>query len=189
MNATTHRNFLDNSCVQVAVYEDRVEITSPGMLYGGLTIKQIKEGASKIRNRCIAEVFSRMHIIENWGTRIKRIMISCRDYGVREPELLEIGDSFRVNLFRPSYENKVHQSSLKSSPKSSLKSSPKSLNATQQKIMKMVLMNPETTQISIAKELNLTTRAVKKNRKELVDKGVLKREGSAKGGYLKIELE
>ena len=34
VNAMTHRNFLDRSCVQVAVYDDRVEITSPGMLYG-----------------------------------------------------------------------------------------------------------------------------------------------------------
>ena len=125
VNATTHRNFLDRACVQVAVYDDRVEITSPGMLYGGLTIEQIKEGGSKIRNRCIAEVFSRMKIIESWGTGIKRMFSSCKEYGIREPELLEIGDSFRVNLYRPSY-NEVHQSS----PKSSLKN----LNATQQKI-------------------------------------------------------
>lgn len=94
---------LDRACVQVAVYDDRVEITSPGMLYGGLTIKQIKEGGSKIRNRCIAEVFSRMKIIESWGTGIKRMFSSCREYEIREPELPEIGDSFRVNLYRPSY--------------------------------------------------------------------------------------
>lgn len=112
VNAMTHRNFLDRSCVQVAVYDDRVEITSPGMLYGGLTIEQIKESGSKIRNRCIAEVFSRMKIIESWGTGIKRMFSSCKEYGIREPELLEIGDSFRVNLYRPSY-NDVHQSSPK----------------------------------------------------------------------------
>lgn len=34
-------------CVQVAIYDDRVEITSPGMLYGGLTIEQIKEGVQR----------------------------------------------------------------------------------------------------------------------------------------------
>lgn len=66
VNATTYRNFLDRACVQVTVYDDRVEVTSPGMLYGGLTIEQIKEGGSKIRNRCIAKVFSRMKIIESW---------------------------------------------------------------------------------------------------------------------------
>ena len=66
----------------MAVYDDRVEITSPGMLHGGLTIEQIKEGGSKIRNRCIAEVFSRMKIIESWGTGIKRMFSSCKAYGI-----------------------------------------------------------------------------------------------------------
>lgn len=178
VNATTHRNFLDRACVQVAVYDDRVEITSPGMLYGGLTIEQIKEGGSKIRNRCIAEVFSRMKIIESWGTGIKRMFSSCREYGIREPELLEIGDCFRVNLYRPSY-NEVHQSSPKSSPKD--------VNQTQKKILEMILENPEITQTAMAEKLDITPRAIKKNIKELVDKGLVEREGSARKGYWKIK--
>lgn len=134
VNAVTHRNYLDHACVQVAVYENRVEITSPGMLYGGLTIKQIKEGGSKIRNRCIAEVFSRMKIIESWGTGIKRMISSCRDYGIQEPEFLEIGDSFRVNFYRPSYKKELRQTSPKTSPKT--------LNATQQNILEIIAKNP-----------------------------------------------
>lgn len=180
VNATTHRNFLDRACVQVAVYDDRVEITSPGMLYGGLTIAQIKEGGSKIRNRCVAEVFSRMKIIESWGTGIKRMFSSCKEYGIREPELLEIGDSFRVNLYRPSY-NEVHQKVHQSSPKSSLKDR----NQTQQKILDMILENPEITQIAMAEKLDITSRAIKKNIKELIDKGLVERIGSARKGYWK----
>lgn len=183
VNATTHRNFLDKACVQVAVYDDRVEITSPGMLYGGLTIEQIKEGGSKIRNRCIAEVFSRMKIIESWGTGIKRMFSSCQEYGIREPELLEIGDSFRVNLYRPSY-IEVHQSS----PKSSLKSSPKNLNSTQKKIVEMVMDNPKITQMALSDELGITTRAVKKSIKELAEKGMIERVGSARGGYWRVKV-
>lgn len=181
VNAVTHRNFLDRACVQVAVYDDRVEITSPGMLYGGLTIEQIKEGGSKIRNRCIAEVFSRMRIIESWGTGIKRMFSSCREYGIREPELLEIGDSFRVNLYRPSY-NAVHQSSPKSSPKSS----PNDVNLTQQKIIEMILTNPKVTQAAMAKELDVTVRAIKKSIKELSDRGILKHVGSSRNGYWEV---
>lgn len=182
VNAVTHRNFLDRACVQVAVYDDRVEVTSPGMLYGGLTIEQIKEGGSKIRNRCIAEVFSRMKIIESWGTGIKRMFSSCKEYGVREPELLEIGDSFRVNLYRPSY-NEVHQSSLKNSPKSSLKD----VNQTQQKILDMIQENPKITQNAMAEKLDITPRAVKKNMKELVGNGLVERVGSARMGYWKAK--
>ena len=182
VNAITHRNFLDRACVQVAVYDDRVEVTSPGMLYGGLTIEQIKEGGSKIRNRCIAEVFSRMKIIESWGTGIKRMFSSCKEYGVREPELLEIGDSFRVNLYRPSY-NEVHQSSPKNSPKSS----PKDVNQTQQKILDMIQENPKITQTAMAEKLDITPRAVKKNIKELVGKGLVEHMGSARMGYWKVK--
>ncbi len=78
-----------------------------------------------------------MKIIESWGTDIKRMFSSCKEYGIREPELLEIGDSFRVNLYRPSY-NEVHQSSPKGSLISSLKGSLKDLNSTQQKIMELL---------------------------------------------------
>ena len=191
VNATTHRNFLDRACVQVAVYDDRVEVTSPGMLYGGLTIEQIKEGGSKIRNRCIAEVFSRMRIIESWGTGIKRMFSSCREYGIRDPELLEIGDSFRVNLYRPSYSGNDAQSSPKSSPKSSSKSSSKSspngLNATQQKIMQMIRKNSRITQAEMAEIIKISRRAVQKNIKELVDQGIIVHEGSTRNGYWKIK--
>ena len=101
---------------------------------------------------------------------------------IREPELLEIGDSFRVSLYRPSY-NEVHQSS----PKSSLKSSPKDVNQTQQKIIEMILLNPKMTQAAMAEELGVTSRAVKKNIKELNEKGILGRVGSARSGYWEVK--
>ena len=100
VNAVCHRNYMDNSCVQVAVYDNRVEVTSPGMLYGGLTLEEAMSGRSKIRNRAIAEVFSRMEIIEEWGTGIRRIIKRAQEFGLLEPEFLEIGDTFRVNLYR-----------------------------------------------------------------------------------------
>jgi len=65
VNAVCHRNYMDNASVQVAIYDDRVEVTSPGMLYGGLTLEEAMSGRSKIRNRAVAEVFSRMDIIES----------------------------------------------------------------------------------------------------------------------------
>lgn len=114
-----------------------------------------------------------MKIIESWGTGIKRMFSSCREYGIREPELLEIGDNFRVNLYRPSY-NQVHQSS------------PKNVNSTQQKILDMITENPKITQKAMAEELEVTSRAIKKNIKELSEREILKRVGSARSGYWQI---
>ena len=116
---------------------------------------------------------------------------SCKEYGIREPELLEIGDSFRVNLYRPSYSGNEAQSSPKSSSKSSSKSSPKSspngLNATQQKIMQMIRKNSRITQAEMAEIIKISRRAVQKNIKELADQGIIVHEGSTRNGYWKIK--
>ena len=100
VNAVTHRNYMDNSCVQVCIYDDRVEITSPGMLFGGLTLEMMMRGSSKIRNTGIAEIFSRMHIVEGWGTGVQRMLDGCKEYNIQPPKFTEIGDCFRVEFFR-----------------------------------------------------------------------------------------
>ena len=51
MNAVMNCSFLQPSHIQVAIYDDRVEITSPGGLMPGVTIERMKEGYSQIRNR------------------------------------------------------------------------------------------------------------------------------------------
>lgn len=47
INAHCHRNILDESCIQVAIYDDRLEVTSPGGLYNGLTYEEVMNGHSK----------------------------------------------------------------------------------------------------------------------------------------------
>jgi predicted HTH transcriptional regulator len=96
-----HRNYTDNASVQVSVFEDRVEITSPGMLYGGVALQKILNGTSKIRNKVLANVFAEMYIIEKWGTEIQRVIDGCREYGIEDPEWIELGTTFRVNIYRP----------------------------------------------------------------------------------------
>lgn len=106
-NAVTHRSYLDEGCVQVLLFDDRLEVTSPGMLFGGLSIEDLKEGQSRPRNRGIASAFVAMKIIEQWGTGIPRIIEMCKEYGLQEPEFLEIGMDFRVNLFRMQIQDNI----------------------------------------------------------------------------------
>ncbi len=47
---------MDESCIQVAVYDDRLEVTSPGGLYNGLTYEEVMNGHSKIRNKGIDNI-------------------------------------------------------------------------------------------------------------------------------------
>ena len=90
VNAHCHRNMLDEACVQVAIYDDRLEVTSPGGLYNGLTYEQMMSGRSKLRNKAVANVFNQMGLIDAWGTGVKRIRDAAAEYGLPEPEFLEM---------------------------------------------------------------------------------------------------
>lgn len=100
INAVMNCSFLQNSHIQVAVYDDRLEITSPGGLLPGVTIESMKEGYSKIRNRALAQAFLYMNMIEPWGSGIPKLMESMRKYGLEEPEFIDMGIGLRINLYR-----------------------------------------------------------------------------------------
>ena len=100
VNAHCHRKLTDESCVQVAIYDDRLEVTSPGDLYNGLTFEEALQGHSRLRNRAIANVFYQIGFIEAWGTGLQRIKNAAKEYGLAEPEFIEMPESFRVNLYR-----------------------------------------------------------------------------------------
>ena len=100
INAVMNCSFLQNSHIQVAVYDDRLEITSPGGLLPGVTIERMKEGYSKIRNRALAQAFLYMNMIEAWGSGIPKLMESMHEYGLEEPEFIDMGIGLRINLYR-----------------------------------------------------------------------------------------
>ena len=96
----THNGKSGQYCVQVALYDDRLEVTLPGFLCYGLTLEEAMSGRSKQRNRVIAEVFNQMGLIEAWGTGLGKIQRAAREYHLPEPEFIEMPETFRVNLFR-----------------------------------------------------------------------------------------
>lgn len=100
INAVMNCSFLQPSHIQVAVYDERLEITSPGGLLPGVTIERMKEGYSQIRNRALAHAFSYMNLIEGWGTGIPRLIREMEEYGLQEPEFMDMEVALRVNLYR-----------------------------------------------------------------------------------------
>ena len=100
INAVMNCSFLQNSHIQVAIYDDRLEITSPGGLMPGVTLDKMKEGYKKIRNRALAHAFSYMNLIEAWGSGIPKLMEAMQEYGLREPEFRDMEIGFRINLYR-----------------------------------------------------------------------------------------
>ena len=116
VNAAVHRNYQCPSSIQVAVYDDRVEITSPGMLYGSLTIDDAINGVTSTRNRVLARTLEKAGVVEGWGSGLKRIRALCEAEKVDFPEILELGNVLRFNFYRINSYNKEeclsHQNSL-----------------------------------------------------------------------------
>lgn len=100
INAVMNCSFLQSSHIQVAIYDNRLEITSPGGLMPGVTLDKMKEGYSKIRNRALAHAFLYMNLIEAWGSGIPKLMKNMQDYGLQEPEFLDMDTDLRINLYR-----------------------------------------------------------------------------------------
>ena len=100
INAAIHRNYQLSSSVQVAVYDDRVEISSPGTVYGTITLEEALSGRSSLRNRTLARALEKIDVLEGWGAGFRRIREQCEEFGVNPPEIVELGDMVRVNFYR-----------------------------------------------------------------------------------------
>jgi predicted HTH transcriptional regulator len=75
INAIVHADYSQiGAPLRVAIYDDRVEIENPGILLPGMTIEDVRQGVSKIRNRVIARVFRELGLIEQWGSGFRRIL-------------------------------------------------------------------------------------------------------------------
>ena len=100
INAAVHRSYLDHGAIQVAIYDDRLEVTSPGKLPMGQTLERMQEGYSKIRNEALAYAFSYMNLIEHWGSGIPRITSQVMAAGLRAPEFIGGDVDLRINVYR-----------------------------------------------------------------------------------------
>ena len=99
INAVVHADYAQRGApLRVSIFDDRVEVESPGLLPPGLTVDDLRRGVSKLRNRVIGRVFQELGLIEQWGSGIQRMSAACRDAGLPAPLLEEIGTRFRVTL-------------------------------------------------------------------------------------------
>ena len=194
INAHCHRNLLEESCIQVAVYDDRLEVTSPGGLYNGLTYEEVMNGHSKIRNKAIANIFSQMGLVEAWGSGIKRILNAAKEYGLLEPKFQEFDNMFRVELFRDSLpmtlENKnigeTSEKHRRSIGEASEKQETVDFNSTQLEILKLLMENNRLSAVKLAEKIGVASRNIENNIKKLKELDILVRHGSPKNGYWEV---
>lgn len=98
-NALVHADYsIKGMQTRLAIYADRLEIESPGMLPFGYTIDDFFAGVSHVRNKVIARVFREVGLMEEWGTGYRRISQVCKEGGYPLPSWHELGTGMRVSF-------------------------------------------------------------------------------------------
>lgn len=100
VNAIVHADYSQiGAPIRVSLFDDRLEVESPGLLPWGLTLEDVRSGVSRLRNRVIARVFHELGMIERWGSGIPRMTRACDEAGLASPLFEEVATHFRVTLF------------------------------------------------------------------------------------------
>jgi predicted HTH transcriptional regulator len=103
-NAIVHRDYsLTGKDVKVAVYDDMIEITSPGLLSPSIDYSAMESRQSDARNKVIAPIFKRLGIIDQWGNGLKLIFDELNAYPQIGFQWKEVGLSFQVQFVKLDY--------------------------------------------------------------------------------------
>jgi len=98
-NAVAHRDYSIRSQILVTLYDDRLEITSPGLLLNTLTLDAIRTGAVHVeRNPLVCSVLAKWGLMTERGTGVLRAIAAMRRRHLPEPEFEVRGPTFHVTL-------------------------------------------------------------------------------------------
>ena len=198
VNAVVHRDYTDNSSVQVMLFADRLDVMNTGQLPPPLTVEKLRVAHESLpRNPLLAESMYLAGYIERMGTGTVDMIRRCVAASLREPEFVASG-GFVTTIRRPDYATQLArvQATRPSAadehagqPESHLigrKLGKKLREKTREKILILITTDPSITMAELAKQLEITPKGIEWQIRNLKQMGILERIGPARGGYWKI---
>ncbi|MCQ2318050.1 MAG: helix-turn-helix domain-containing protein [Bacteroidales bacterium] len=207
VNALIHRNYLElGSEIHIDMYDDRLEIFSPGGLMDGGSIKDmdVMKMASRRRNPVLADVFNRLKYMERRGSGFKKIISAYKEHeGYKEgfdPAFSTPWDSFVLTL--PKFnvveiegvcvsngddaEDIEEQDGRKGDFTETLQKLYRNLTQTDKKIIELIVSDNFITTTQMAAQIGKSRQTIATRMKELQDRGIVKRNGPDNGGFWEI---
>ena len=184
LNAFIHREYgRSGSNIKIAIFDDILEITSPGLLPLSINILNIfTSKRSEVRNKVIAKVFKELKYIEQWGTGMGRIFNYCEEADLNNPEIKENGNFVQFVFHRlktPIKSNNTDKTPIKSKNTDKMDSN--------YKIIKYLENNNQITNKVARSITDLTNDGVKSMFKRMTEKGLIEKNGSKKGTYYTLK--
>ncbi|MBU0910540.1 MAG: putative DNA binding domain-containing protein [Proteobacteria bacterium] len=177
VNALVHRDYLVSAPIRLFIFDNRIEIISPGHLPNNLTVEKILAGNSNIRNPILVSYVAKGLLpYHGLGSGIKRAL--------DEWPHIDFTDDRDGCLFAATVHRKpVGQMELIGvAPKTSGKTS----GETSGKIIEFMRKNSLITIPELAEKIGVTERSVERNIQKLQASGVVRRVGPAKGGHWEV---
>lgn len=160
LNALVHRNYL-GAQTQIKIDDHTLSIWNDGSLPNGIKEADLKgPHASKPRNPLIADVSFKAGYIDAWGRGTIRILDTCKEFDLPEPEMTEFQGGFKVTLYKDRYS----EEQLKKL----------GLNERQIKAVLYVKENSQITNSEYQNNFGVARRTATRDLNELVNKGILK---------------
>ena len=177
VNALVHRDYLVSASIRLFIFDNRIEIISPGHLPNNLTVEKIRLGNSIIRNPILISYAAKgMLPYRGLGSGIKRALEAW-------PEI-DFADDRDGCLFTVTVHRKVGESSSKKSETPGELS--KTSGKTSGKILAALKQDENLTIPELASLIGVTERSIERNIRKLQEQGRLRRIGPAKGGRWEV---
>jgi ATP-dependent DNA helicase RecG len=169
LNALVHRDYAIAGNIQIRIYDDHLTIRNPGRLPESLHVAQLyeKEHDSIRRNQFLAQALYYSGLIERWGTGTRRIVELFAERELPTPRFFEDGNSFIVELYQDPYTVDVLQQ--------------KGLSERQIQAVLFTKQSKKITNRDFRELAELSDEAALQDLTELVNKGILKRQGRGRG--------
>lgn len=194
INAEAHRSYLMRGTnVELAFYDDRIEIVSCGTIGNGKTLEELlKRPTSQRRNQLVCDIFSRLDFMERRGSGIKKILLAYEN-DEKKPKFEIIGDVFIVTFYSRLYRNVERNddnvdTNVERNVERKIKEKYPELSNISINILNLLEKNKYLKQNEIAEKLNKAPNTIYRNIKFLKDMGIIERVGSTKKGYWRINF-
>ena len=187
-NALVHRDLLRSAPIRIFIFDNRVEIISPGALAGGLTEQDIRTGKTFQRNPFMATFATNALHYRGIGSGIVRILAEYPEIEIANDVN---GKEFKVIILRKKHlkstqENGESTQENKKSTQENKKSTQENKKSTQETILHILMENPKTNRKELAEIIGLSEDGIKKQLAKLKKEGLIERIGSTKAGYWKV---
>ncbi len=187
VNALVHRDYLVSAPIRLFVFDNRIEIISPGHLPNNLTVEKIRTGNSNIRNPILVSYIAKGLLpYHGLGSGIKRALEKWPtiDFIDDHDGCLFTATVHRKPLEELELANITPEGSAKTDAESGKRR--ESVGKASGKILEACREKPSVTIPELASVIGITERSVQRNIQKLQKNGLLRRVGGRKEGYWEV---